>query len=112
MPVRSLEQAKPEYGLRPVLRPVIHLPNGVVLTRIDPTRKDTSMLFRTRPGWDKLRLWLEGNDGNEQRSVCGGTLCPLQKSSLKITTSCACLQQIVTLHVLSEQMQARRSLVR
>ncbi|BDA46182.1 probable RNA polymerase II C-terminal domain phosphatase-like 1 at N-terminal half [Coccomyxa sp. Obi] len=63
----SVEEAKPEAGMRPVPRPVIRLDNGVVLTRIDPDRKETSMLFRTRPGWHKLRLWLEGQDGDSHR---------------------------------------------
>lgn len=67
--VCSVEDAKPEAGMRPVPRAVIRLDNGVILTRIDPDRKETSMLFRTRPGWHKLRLWLEGQDGDSHRSV-------------------------------------------
>ncbi|CAL8462324.1 g1857 [Coccomyxa elongata] len=63
----SVEEAKPEAGMRPVSRAVIRLDNGVILTRIDPDRKETSMLFRTRPGWHKLRLWLEGQDGDSHR---------------------------------------------
>ncbi len=62
-----MEEAKSEAGVPPVKRPTIHLPNGVVVTRIDPTRKETSMLMRIRPGWERLRQWLEGQD-NAQRS--------------------------------------------
>lgn len=36
-------------------RPVLRLPRGVVCTRVDPQRRDTSMLVRIRPGWDALR---------------------------------------------------------
>ena len=70
--VCSVEEAKPEAGMRPVPRAVIRLDNGVILTRIDPDRKETSMLLRMRPGWHKLRLWLEGQDGDGNRSVSAG----------------------------------------
>lgn len=39
-------------------RPVIRLPGGIVLTRIDPANRDTSMIMRIRPGWDALRAFL------------------------------------------------------
>ena len=50
------EQAQTDEGL--VRRPVVRLPGGVVLTRIDPARQDTSMIMRIRPGWDALRSLL------------------------------------------------------
>ena len=31
---------------------------GIVLTRIDPSVKETSMIMRIRPGWDALRAFL------------------------------------------------------
>ncbi|KAL3137125.1 hypothetical protein ABBQ32_006698 [Trebouxia sp. C0010 RCD-2024] len=39
-------------------RPVVRLPGGVVLTRIDPNNRDTSMIMRIRPGWEALRGFL------------------------------------------------------
>lgn len=39
-------------------RPVIRLQGGVVLTRIDPSNRDTSMIMRIRPGWEALRGFL------------------------------------------------------
>lgn len=39
-------------------RPVVRLPGGVVLTRIDPSNRDTSMIMRIRPGWEALRGFL------------------------------------------------------
>lgn len=39
-------------------RPVVRLQGGVVLTRIDPSNRDTSMIMRIRPGWDALRAFL------------------------------------------------------
>ncbi len=57
-----------------VKRPVIRLFDGlVVLTRIDPTEKKTSMLFRVRPGWEELRKFLAGELDGKQRYVCTHT---------------------------------------
>jgi len=39
-------------------RPVLRLQGGIVLTRIDPSVKETSMIMRIRPGWDALRAFL------------------------------------------------------
>ena len=39
-------------------RPVVRLHGGVVLTRIDPNNRDTSMIMRIRPGWESLRAFL------------------------------------------------------
>lgn len=50
------ESAKLDTGV--TQRPVIRLPGGIVLTRIDPSQKDTSMIMRIRPGWDALRAFL------------------------------------------------------
>ena len=35
---------------------------GIVLTRIDPLRRETSMLVRIRPGWEAMREFLSGDD--------------------------------------------------
>ena len=51
------ETAKGDNGVV-FQRPVIRLPGGVVLTRIDPAQKDTSMIMRIQPGWDALRAFL------------------------------------------------------
>jgi len=57
-------------------RPVLRLPGcGVVLTRIDPARRDTSMLVRVRPGWDDLRSFLTGGDRRLRREASGGASC-------------------------------------
>ena len=55
-------------------RPVLRLPGGggVVLTRIDPARRDTSMFVRVRPGWDELRAFLTGGDRRSRREAAGG----------------------------------------
>ena len=45
-----------------VSRPVIRLADGVVMTRIDPGRRETSMLVRLRPGWEALRAYLAGEE--------------------------------------------------
>ena len=55
-PVCRYETAKLDAGV--TQRPVIRLPGGIVLTRIDPLQKDTSMIMRIRPGWDALRAFL------------------------------------------------------
>ncbi len=53
-----LEDAYMDNGSM-VQRPVIRTGDGaVVLTRIDPNRKETSMLLRPRPGWHALRAIL------------------------------------------------------
>ncbi|KAH9609867.1 hypothetical protein KSS87_008167, partial [Heliosperma pusillum] len=42
-----------------VLRPVIRFPdNNLVLTRINPENRDTSVLVRLRPAWEDLRSYL------------------------------------------------------
>ena len=51
------ETAKLEEGVLRE-RPVIRLPGGIILTRIDPANRDTSMIMRIRPGWDALRAFL------------------------------------------------------
>ncbi|XP_078166644.1 C-terminal domain phosphatase-like 1 isoform X1 [Carex rostrata] len=40
-------------------RPIIRLPErGIVLTRINPSVRDTSVLVKLRPGWEELRSYL------------------------------------------------------
>jgi RNA polymerase II C-terminal domain phosphatase-like 1/2 len=39
-------------------RPLIRLPNGVILTRINPTNRDTSVLIKIRPFWEDLREYI------------------------------------------------------
>ena len=42
-------------------RPVLRVPEaGVIFTRIDPMDVNTSMLVRTRPGWEELRAAILG----------------------------------------------------
>lgn len=50
------ETARLDTGL--AQRPVIRMQGGIVLTRIDPSVKETSMIMRIRPGWDALRAFL------------------------------------------------------
>ncbi|KAJ8550957.1 hypothetical protein K7X08_000327 [Anisodus acutangulus] len=46
-------------GQERVVRPVIRLlEKNVVLTRINPENRDTSVLVRLRPAWDELRTYL------------------------------------------------------
>ncbi len=62
-----LEVATLDDGTQ-VKRPIIRLDNGlVVLTRIDPNERKTSMLFRVRPGWEELRRYLAGEVDKKQR---------------------------------------------
>ena len=51
------ESARTDEGLI-LQRPVIRLPGGVVLTRIDPNQREKSMIMRIRPGWEALRQFL------------------------------------------------------
>ncbi|GAX81116.1 hypothetical protein CEUSTIGMA_g8550.t1 [Chlamydomonas eustigma] len=46
---------------RPVIRTMI---SGmqVILTRIDPAKKETSMILRPRPGWEDLRSFIAGEN--------------------------------------------------
>lgn len=55
-------------------RPVVRLENNlVVLTRIDPSNRSTSMIMRIRPGWEELRQYLAGEADGKQRCVqCAG----------------------------------------
>lgn len=39
-------------------RPIIRLPDGVILTRINPTNRDTSVLIKIRPFWEDLREYI------------------------------------------------------
>lgn len=55
------EQAQLEDG-NYVLRPVIRLDSPpVILTRIKPDVKETSMILRPRPNWEELRAVLAGD---------------------------------------------------
>ena len=57
----SLEEAEAGEGHIRIQRPVLRLfQQGITLTRISPERRETSMLFRTRPNWSRLRQYLEG----------------------------------------------------
>ncbi|KAJ7545142.1 hypothetical protein O6H91_09G109000 [Diphasiastrum complanatum] len=46
-------------GLLPILRPIIRIPDrNMVLTRINPSVRDTSVLVRLRPAWEELRSYV------------------------------------------------------
>jgi RNA polymerase II C-terminal domain phosphatase-like 1/2 len=46
-------------GALPLVRPIIRLPDrNMVLTRINPAVRDTSVLVRLRPAWEELRGYL------------------------------------------------------
>ncbi|KAG6433780.1 hypothetical protein SASPL_105397 [Salvia splendens] len=46
-------------GIRRVVRPVVRLPEkNIVLTRINPENRDTSVLVRLRPAWEDLKTYL------------------------------------------------------
>ena len=54
-----MEDVTPEDGGPPVARPVVRLPEvGLVFTRIDAGRRETSMIMHIRPGWPSLRDYL------------------------------------------------------
>ncbi len=55
-PCCRYETARLDSGV--AQRPVIRMQGGIVLTRIDPSVKETSMIMRIRPGWDALRAFL------------------------------------------------------
>lgn len=45
-------------------RPVARMPElGLIFTRIDPANKETSMVFRVRPGWSDLYQYLADQEG-------------------------------------------------
>ena len=70
------EPADDEAG-GPVLRPILRLPaSGVILTRIDPLRRETSMLVRIRPGWADLRAFLVGDDRTSDAPPGGAPAVP------------------------------------
>ncbi|KAK2414635.1 RNA polymerase II C-terminal domain phosphatase [Trifolium repens] len=49
----------PSLSEQKVLRPVVRLPDrNIVLTRINPEIRDTSVLVRLRPAWEDLRCYL------------------------------------------------------
>ncbi|KAL0054332.1 hypothetical protein WJX82_007216 [Trebouxia sp. C0006] len=59
------ETARLDTGL--AQRPVIRMQGGIVLTRIDPSVKETSMIMRIRPGWDALRAFLAPDPKGKRR---------------------------------------------
>ncbi|CAN6240243.1 unnamed protein product [Urochloa humidicola] len=49
----------PDKHQQPMTRPVIRLQEkNIILTRINPSIRDTSVLVRLRPAWDELRSYL------------------------------------------------------
>ncbi|XP_078439981.1 C-terminal domain phosphatase-like 1 isoform X2 [Wolffia australiana] len=49
----------PSDGHQPMIRPIIRLQEkNIILTRINPMVRDTSVLVRLRPAWDDLRSYL------------------------------------------------------
>lgn len=56
------EPVVPEFSLDAAFcRPVARIPElGLIFTRIDPGNKETSMVFRVRPGWAELYRYLAG----------------------------------------------------
>ncbi|GLJ50168.1 hypothetical protein SUGI_1067360 [Cryptomeria japonica] len=53
----------------PLVRPIIRLcEQRIILTRIDPTNRDTSILVRMRPSWEELRNYLTA-DGRKRFEV-------------------------------------------
>lgn len=57
--MNSTEFVPPEGEGQPAARPVIRLPElGLVFTRIDAERRETSMIMHIRPGWSSLRAYL------------------------------------------------------
>lgn len=64
-----METVHPEHRAAPSFqRPVIRdEARGVMYTRIQPTRRETSMIMHIRPGWEQLRTWLTG----QQDGVAG-----------------------------------------
>eukprot|EP00850_Spirogloea_muscicola_P004005 SM000017S02745 [mRNA] locus=s17:76845:83960:+ [translate_table: standard] len=60
----DLEVVQPvNDGALPILRPIIRLPEKqLVLTRIDPANRDTSVLVKLRPAWEELRSYILHKD--------------------------------------------------
>ncbi|XP_031487991.1 RNA polymerase II C-terminal domain phosphatase-like 2 [Nymphaea colorata] len=53
-----------------LFRPVIRLPErNMILTRINPEVRDTSVLVRLRPAWDELRSYLTAQKGRKRFEV-------------------------------------------
>lgn len=52
-------------------RPVIRLPqHGLLFTRIDRNRKETSMVVRPRAGWEALRAYMTGEEDGTNKRRC------------------------------------------
>ncbi|KAJ4795788.1 C-terminal domain phosphatase-like protein [Rhynchospora pubera] len=59
LPVQHEEALSAVQDQQRILRPVIRLPDkNVVLTRINPEIRDTSVFVRLRPAWEDLRSYL------------------------------------------------------
>uniref|UniRef100_A0A0D6R5Q7 protein-serine/threonine phosphatase n=1 Tax=Araucaria cunninghamii TaxID=56994 RepID=A0A0D6R5Q7_ARACU len=59
--IRSESEVVPPLSDKshPIVRPLIRLPDrNMILTRINPNVRDTSVLVRLRPAWDELRTYL------------------------------------------------------
>ncbi|CAD7703580.1 unnamed protein product [Ostreobium quekettii] len=57
-----------ESGNGVTSRPIIRIPEaGLVLTRIDSSKPETSMVIRIRPGWENLRAYLSGQMENKRQ---------------------------------------------
>lgn len=58
-------------------RLVVRIPElGLIFTRIDPSNKETSMLFRVRPGWPELYQYLaDQQDGAAGAAGQGARRC-------------------------------------
>lgn len=52
-------------------RVVIRLPDyGLIFTRIDKYRRETSMIVRPRPGWNELRAYMAGEEDKTMKKRC------------------------------------------
>ncbi|KAJ9508233.1 hypothetical protein QJQ45_030453, partial [Haematococcus lacustris] len=74
----KLEEAAMEDGVTVVKRPVIRLEGDhLVLTRIDPAERKTSMVMRFRPGWPELLSVVAARAATMlRRHLCPGSLSP------------------------------------
>lgn len=72
-----LESGKQEEVQRPVIRMKDErgLDDSLILTRINPAERRTSMIIRVRPGWEELRAYLAGETDNKQRCVLLCVFC-------------------------------------
>ena len=85
---RLEEAASPYDRAGRVQRPVIRLDDLTVFVRIEPHRRDTSMLFMLRPGWRSFWEALGGRPSSTPAGAAQGWVAP----ALILPASSGCME--------------------